>query len=130
MKIKYEYSKNEVVEIEVDEGLGAVILELDRQEYNVNQKETRRHVLFSALPYEGELLASDFNLEAQFIISFENEKLINCISQLLPKQQELLKKVYFDGISASEIARQEGVNKSSVHKRLQRIIEQLKKSLT
>jgi DNA-directed RNA polymerase specialized sigma24 family protein len=51
------------------------------------------------------------------------------MDSLLPQQKALLKKVFFEGIPAAEIARQEGVNKSSVHKRLQRIFEKLKKVL-
>lgn len=42
MKIKYEFA-TETVEIEVTDAWGATIVDLDRQEYNIDNKETRRH---------------------------------------------------------------------------------------
>ena len=43
MKIKYEFA-NEVIEIEVSDEWGMVILEMDRLDYNNDKKETRRHL--------------------------------------------------------------------------------------
>lgn len=43
MKIKYEFVNGDVVEIEVDQEIGNVILELDRKEKCNNHTETRRH---------------------------------------------------------------------------------------
>ena len=47
MKIKYEFA-TETVEIEVDETWGTVLVDLDRQEYNNDQSETRRHCSLEA----------------------------------------------------------------------------------
>ena len=44
MKISYEFVTGEISEVEVDESLGGMLLDLDRQQYNNDQKETRRHV--------------------------------------------------------------------------------------
>jgi len=81
------------------------------------------------MPYEGELLASEFNLEALFIMRTENEELIKCISQLLPKQQELLKKIYFEGFSHTDIAQIEGTSRQAIENRLKKIYEKIKKFL-
>ena len=43
MKITYEFVTGEVSEVEVDERLGGMLLDLDRQQENNDQKETRRH---------------------------------------------------------------------------------------
>jgi hypothetical protein len=43
MKIKYTFATRDTVEIEVNDGLGKEIKELDQKEYNSNKKETRRH---------------------------------------------------------------------------------------
>ena len=43
MKIRYEFTNGEISEIEVDESLGELLVELDRQAYNNDHKETRRH---------------------------------------------------------------------------------------
>ena len=48
MKIKYQFA-TETVEIEVTENWGNVIVDLDRQEYNNNHTETRRHCSLEAL---------------------------------------------------------------------------------
>ena len=40
MKITYEFVTGEVSEVEVDEHLGGMLLDLDRQQYNNDQKET------------------------------------------------------------------------------------------
>lgn len=48
MKIKYEFA-NETVEIEVDEEWGNLLIDLDRQEYNNDHAETRRHCSLNAL---------------------------------------------------------------------------------
>ena len=44
MKITYEFVTGEISEVEVDESLGGMLLDLDRQQYNNDHKETRRHV--------------------------------------------------------------------------------------
>lgn len=51
MKIKYQFI-NESVEIDVSEGWGEILIDIDRQEYNINHKETRRHYSMEASTYE------------------------------------------------------------------------------
>ena len=58
MKISYEFVTGEISEIEVDDTLGEMLLDFDRQQYNNDQKETRRHVSLDGMDYEGELFAS------------------------------------------------------------------------
>ena len=43
MNIKYEFITGEVVEIEVPDYMGEVSIEIEKQDYNLNRKETRRH---------------------------------------------------------------------------------------
>lgn len=57
MQISYEFVTGEISEIEVDESLGE-LLDFDRQQYNNDHKETRRHVSLDSMDYEGELFAS------------------------------------------------------------------------
>ena len=58
MKITYEFVTGEVSGVEVDEHLGGMLLDLDRQQDNNDQKETRRHVSLDSMDYEGELFAT------------------------------------------------------------------------
>ena len=43
MKVRYEFVNGEISEIEVDDNLGELLVDFDRQEYNNDHKETRRH---------------------------------------------------------------------------------------
>ena len=45
MKIRYEFTNGEISEIEVDESLGELLVELDRQEYNND------HMIANVLEY-------------------------------------------------------------------------------
>ena len=136
MKVHYEFSRDGITgarnfsDVEVSEELGAVLAELDREEYNSNQTETRRHESLSNNNDKwNTLVDKTVDVENEIICNFEYERLHKAMKQLLPQQQELLGKVFFDGVSMAEIARQEGVNKSSIHKRFERIFAQLEKFL-
>lgn len=61
MKIKYEFA-NEAVEIEVEEKWATIVLDLDREEYNDNHRETRRHCSLDALNLDDTLLPSDVDV--------------------------------------------------------------------
>lgn len=53
MKIKYQFA-TETVEIEVADDWGNLVIDLDRQEYNNDHTETRRHVSYDALDFDGD----------------------------------------------------------------------------
>ena len=95
-----------------------------------NIVEARRNTKAIKMAEEGEVstvTAGDFSFFLE-----GNEKidaLYRAISKLLPQQQELVDKIYFRGISITEIAKEEGVDKSSVRERLQRVLKKLKKIL-
>lgn len=95
-----------------------------------NIVEARRNKKAIKMAKEGEVLTvtgGDF-------LSFLEGKgkidaLYQAISKLLPRQQELVDKIYFQGMTITEIAREERVDKSSVRERLQRVLKKLKKIL-
>ena len=86
MKIKYEYV-NETVEIEVDEKWAAVLQELDRQEHNNDQTETRRHASYS-YGDDGEWLIEDEDPEETIIEMMSTiekmKKLFNVLNDMRP----------------------------------------------
>ena len=125
MVIKYQFV-NEVVSIEVSEEWGKILASHDRRERNNNQTETRRHTSLDGMAYEGEFFSDTRDMAYQVEISLEIQK---AFDSLLPQQKDLFIKVYFEGFSITEIARKEGVYASSIHKRLQRIYDQIKKFL-
>ena len=128
MKITYEFVTGEVSEVEVDERLGGMLLDLDRQQENNDQKETRRHFSLNGMDYEGELFASAEDTEGEAVRREDMARLYSAMEALSPSQRELVKKVYFEERKMTDIAREEGVTKQSVHERVERALKKLKKN--
>jgi RNA polymerase sigma-70 factor (ECF subfamily) len=127
MKIKYTFA-DETIEIEIAEEWSELIIDLDRQEYNINHKETRRHYSLDACAYEGENFAVEDTAFEELIAGENEEQKINrAISKLKPKQQKLIRAIYFEGIPVSEYAKREGVSQPAISQRLATAIKNLKK---
>ena len=129
MKITYEFVTGEISEVEVDESLGGMLLDLDRQQYNNDQKETRRHFSLDGMDYEGELFVSAEDTEKAVEHREDMARLYSAMEALSPSQRELVKKIYFEERKITDIAREEGVSKQSVHERVQRALKKLEKNL-
>lgn len=129
MKITYEFVTGEISEVEVDERLGGMLLDLDRQQYNNDQKETRRHVSLDGMDYEGELFASVEDTEEEAERREDMARLYFAMEALSPSQRELVKKVYFEERTFASIAREEGVGESAIRDRMKRIHKKLEKNL-
>ena len=128
MKIKYEFA-DETIEIEVDEDWGAVLIELDRQEYNNNQTETRRHCSLEDYNLDGNYVANGDDVEEAFFITEDNRKLYAAIKKLDPRQQYLIEQVYFLRRKQVDLAEEEGVSKAAITYAIQRAVKKLKKFL-
>lgn len=129
MKIKYAFANGDVTEIEVSEEIGAVVLDLNRQEYNTNHRETRRHCSLEALDLDGNLLPSKDNVETEFIRKENSEKLRDAIRQLNPRQQKLIKAIYFEGQKVTDLALEEGVHWTAITHAVERVLKKLEKIL-
>ena len=129
MKITYEFVTGEISEVEVDERLGGMLLDLDRQQYNNDQKETRRHISLDGMDYEGELFASAEDTEREVEHREDMARLFSAMEALSPSQRELVEEVYFEERKITDIAREEGVSKQSVHERVQQALKKLEKNL-
>lgn len=128
MKIKYEFA-NEAVEIEVEEKWATIVLDLDREEYNGNHRETRRHCSLDALNLDDALLPSDVDVFEAVADTEGKRNLYQAINKLSPQQRKLIWRIYFQGEHPADIARELGVSKTAIHNRLQRIFCQLQKNL-
>lgn len=128
MKIKYEFA-TETVEIDISEKDANIIVELDRQEYNNNHKETRRHCSLDAFNLDDALFPSDDDVEAEVTTKDENRRLYAAIAQLSPRQQYLIRQVYFEGRKYTDIAREEGVDRTAISHATERALKKLKKIL-
>lgn len=128
MIIKYQFANGEVSEIEVDEKFNSLLIELDRKEYNINHKETRRHTSLANCNEDGQWLSTfDKDLSMLFEDESNEDKLQKAIEHLLPQQKELLKAIYYEGTSVNDYAKKEKVHQSAISHRLERIYKQIKK---
>ena len=80
-----------------------------------------------------EILDRDFDLEVMYIESEERtsnqERLHKAILQLTPRQQEMIRMIYFEGKTQEEVAWIFEIDGSSVRHAMQRIYARLKKIL-
>ena len=130
MKIKYEFATGEVIEIEVEETIEDVVIKLEREEYNGNRKETRRHVSYSDDNDKKEALVDKTaNVEVIAEWNEDKEKLKTAISQLKPHQHELVQKIFYKGLSETEVARAMGVSQQAISKQLKVIYKNIKNFL-
>lgn len=130
MKITYKFVTGEVAEVEVSEEIGAVIVDLDRLEYNNDHKETRRHYSLEGKVYEGmDYAVEDPGLEALFAGPTDEERLHTAIRQLSPDQQKMVQAIYFENVSVNDYAARMGVTQSAISHRLQTVKKKLKKLL-
>jgi RNA polymerase sigma factor (sigma-70 family) len=56
--------------------------------------------------------------------------LYKALMELLPQQRELIQKIFYEGMSIAQIARDDGVSESAIRDRINRIYKKLKKYLT
>ena len=128
--IKYTFADGTTSEIEVTDELYALHLELVQQEKRNHWKEIRRHISLNYLTENGidfEDKAAD-SLSA-YIRREDDERIHNAITKLLPEQQALIKKIFYEGKTITEIAKAENVGKSAIANRLTRIYIKIKKFL-
>lgn len=125
MKVRYEFVNGEISEIEVDDNLGELLVDFDRQEYNNDHKETRRHISLDGMEYEGEAFLSPADTEEQVLKREDMARLLRAMEALTPAQRELVRRVYFENEKISKIAREEGVSHVAIHDRLKRIYQKI-----
>ena len=128
MKITYLFADRTKSVVEVEENWGEIILDFDRQEYNNNHKETRRHIhLDTELEHSDWLTCDDEYITALTDTPENIIKLRKAISTLKPNQQEMLKAIFFEGLTHEEYARKIGVSRPAVTQQLQTIFKKIKK---
>jgi RNA polymerase sigma factor (sigma-70 family) len=130
MKIKYEFVTGEIIELDVTEDIGEIVIEIERDTYNSNRRETRRHNSLEEMNNQG-LQFKDNEADILSIVEEKetNEGLYNVLDKLLPQQKELIFKVFFKDMSIIDIARSEGVSEAAIRNRLKKIYKKLKKIL-
>ena len=123
----YDYHfNNETISIDIPDSDYEVLIEMDRLEYNVNHKETRRHMSLEACDRDDNQLPDKTDVEEICIQRMEIDALQSAMNSLLPEQRELIRKVFFENHTITSLARKEGVDESAVRRRLSRALARLK----
>ena len=104
--------------------------EINKPTFNNNQTETRRHSYIEDMDPDDKNFDDGTDILSDYIQRESFEELYRAIEQLEPKQQELLKKVFFVGIKQVDIAKSEGVKKASIESRLHTIYKKIRKYMT
>ena len=126
MKIKYTFA-TETVEIEVDETWGTVLIDFDRQEYNNDHAETRRHCSLEAYgENHGELVSTMETVGSRFNPDLPDD-VAEALEQLKPAHRELIQALFFDGMSNEEYAKRCGVTPGAISQRKVTALKKFKK---
>ena len=128
---QYQYKfTDEVITVEISDEWASVLAELDREEYNNDHAETRRHVSLDN-GEDGEWLSTEKGKTlieiAGKIFSPDDKRFRKGRKALSKKQMELYESVYDRGDSIGEYAADNSVDPSTASKRNSAVIEKFKK---
>ena len=118
MKINYTFNNGENSEVEVNEEIGAVILESRRKEENMERNRRRRCYSLDDVDFEGEDLADDRTPESLLIEQIDNDHIKETLDKLSETQRRRLL-MLASGMSISDIARQENRDFRTVYDSLE-----------
>ena len=127
MKYTYRFITGESVGIEVSTELEALLKNEDRLEFNNEQANTRRHFsLDMAQEDEGMQFADPESLPVSDCI----DRLQYAVALLPDAQQTLIRAMFYEGMSISDIAQRESVSQPAITQRLKTIKKKLKEILS
>jgi RNA polymerase sigma-70 factor (ECF subfamily) len=129
MKIEYKFVTG-TVEVEVPDEWGTVLVDLARQEYNNDHKETRRHCSLEAYNLDDGLLPSDEDVVRDILAAEDRQHLYEAIAQLDTDQLDLVKAIFFDRVSLTEYGKRLDISQPAVSKRKAAVLKILKKFLS
>ena len=128
---QYQYKfTDEVITVEISDEWASVLAELDREEYNNDHAETRRHVSLDN-GEDGEWLSTEKGKTlieiAGKIFSPDDKRFRKGRKALSKKQEELYESVYDRGDSVGEYATDNKIDQSTASKRNSAVIKKFKK---
>ena len=129
MKIEYKFVTG-TVEVEVSDEWGTLLIDLDRQEYNNDHKETRRHISLDACQYKGATFATeDFGFDAVLDRDEAKKLVAAALPRLTEAQRNLIHALYFEGVPPKVYAKQRGISDAAVSKMKNAALKKMKKVL-
>ena len=120
MKIKYKFANGEISYVEVSDEVGAEILKSRRIEENRDRKERYHCYSLDGIDFEGDEFAEKDTPES-LLLNKEEESLINEFMETLTDVQKRRLKMRIEGMSLTDIAREEGVEFNPIKRSFVRI---------
>lgn len=128
--VKYVDADGKTQEITVTDEVYETIQQLDKQEHLDERREIRRcQSLEVSIDNGWDIVDPNANIEEIIYRKQRYTSLYAALGKLPREQRELVEKVFFERVSQTEIAKQEGVTKVAIHLRLQVILQKLKEIL-
>lgn len=106
---------------DIDSSWLSELQELDRLEYNNNHAQTRRHCSLDAQDPEG--MGGYYEGDNMNFVQLDLE--VEEFLSTLPTDLEVIAHLLYTGFSAAEIARQQGVNRSTICRKIKKIQDAL-----
>ncbi len=127
----YNFPDGTTSEVEVTDEMYEMLINMDEEERKQIYNYNRHNVPLSVFTYDGKDFADKgADLNEKVIKKEDEERVRIAISKLTEKEQELVTLVYYERVPIVQIAEEQGVHKSAISHRLQRIKEKLKKLLS
>ena len=127
MKINYTFNNGENSEVEVNEQIGAVIIESRRKEENLARKERYHCVSMEDAVYEGDDSIDERTPESLFMEQLDNEHIKETLDKLSDLHRRRLL-MLVQGLTIREIAKIEGVTVRAVFDSIEKAKETFKKN--
>ena len=106
---------------DIDSSWLSELQELDRLEYNNNHAQTRRHCSLDAQDPEG--MGGYYEGDNMNFVQFDLE--VEEFLSTLPTDLEVIARLLYAGFSAADIARQQGVNRSTICRKIKKLQDAL-----
>ena len=126
MKINYTFNNGENSEVEVNEEIGAVILESRRKEENLARKERYHCVSMDNSEFEGVDFIDETTPEVLFMEQIDNEHIKETLNKLSEIQRRRLL-MLASGMSIHDIARSEGTDYRAVYDSIKQARKKIQK---
>ena len=105
----------------IDSSWLSELQELDRLEYNNNHAQTRRHCSLDAQDPEG--MGGYYEGDNMNFVQLDLE--VEEFLSTLPTDLEVIARLLYAGFSAADIARQQGVNRSTICRKIKKLQDAL-----
>lgn len=130
MNIKYDFITGEVQEVIVSDELIKVVMEIERQVYNNNYKERRKHISYEKMVDHGfQFRSNDIEVTEVVEEKLINESLYKALDKLSFDKRKLIYIVFFQRKTIVSIAKDRGVSEGTIRRILKLIYKEIKINL-